>query len=141
MTILRFQKESSARGRHSAVAVQQPVVLEKRALTASNGFGGECGELIAEVGLREDAEVNPGATQAVQTLTETAFVADATDDEERVLGIGREESPGGFQTGVTGLHHLLRVGQIAADDDVNVRPFRYLQETHGKPPFVVRRVE
>jgi hypothetical protein len=93
------------------------------------------GELIAEVGLEERAEADAGRAQAVEPTAEAHFVAHATDDEERVLVIGREESPCGFQTGVTGLHHLLRVGQVAADEDVDVRSLINLVERHEEPPF------
>jgi hypothetical protein len=93
------------------------------------------GELIAEVGLEERAEADAGRAQAVEPPAEAHFVADATDDEERVLVIGREESPCGFQAGVAGLHHLLRVGQVAADEDVDVGSVVNLVERHEEPPF------
>ena len=105
-------------------------------MSSADGLRGGGGQLPAEVGLVEGAEAHPGTAKAVEAGAQTDFVADCADDEVGVFLLGREESPGGFQTGVTGLHHLLRVGQVAADEDVDVRPVLYLVERHGKPPLV-----
>jgi hypothetical protein len=104
-------------------------------LLSSKWFRGGGRELLAEVGLAEGAEANAGRAQAVQPAAEAHFVAHATDDEERVFVIGGEESPCGFQTSVTGLHHLLRVGQVPADEDVDVGSLVNLVERHEEPPF------
>lgn len=96
---------------------------------------GGCGELVAEVGLEERAEADAGRAQAVEAPAEARFIAHATDDEGRVFVVGREECPGGFQAGVTGLHHLLRVAQVAPHEDVDVRFVGNLVERHEKPPF------
>ena len=93
------------------------------------------GELIAEVGLEERAEADAGRAQAVEAPAEAHVIAHATDDEERVLVIGREKGPCGFQAGVTGLHHLVRRRQVPADEDVDVRPSVALVERHGTPPL------
>ena len=104
-------------------------------LLSPKRFRGGGGELIAEVGLEERAEADAGRAQAVKPPAEAHFIAHATDDEERVLVIGREESPRGLQAGMTGLHHLLRVGQVASDQDVDVGSLVNLVERHEKPPF------
>ena len=93
------------------------------------------GELVAKVGLEERAEADTGRAQAVEPPAEAHVIAHATDDEERVLVIGREKGPCGFQAGVTGLHHLLRVGQVAANEDVDVGSLVNLVERHDEPPF------
>ena len=105
-------------------------------MSSPNGLRGGGGELIAEIGLEERAEADAGRAQAVEAAAEAHFIAHATDDEARVFVIGREESPGGFQTGVAGLHHLLRVRQVAADEDVDVESLSNLVERHEEPPFV-----
>jgi hypothetical protein len=104
-------------------------------LLSSKRFRGGGGELIAEVGLEERAEADTGRAQAVEPPAEAHVIAHATDDEERVLVIGREKGPRGFQAGVTGLHHLLRVSQVASDQDVDVGSLVNLVERHEKPPF------
>ena len=115
-------------------AAQQRVGPEQKALRAPDGLRGGGGQLSAAVGLVEGAKAHSGPAKGVQAAAQTGFVADATDDEVGVFLPGREESPGGFQRGVTGLHHLLRAGQVAADEDVDVRPVLYLVERHGGPP-------
>ncbi len=104
-------------------------------MLAPKRFRGGGGELIAEVGLEERAEADAGRAQAVEPVAQAHFIAHATDDEARMFVIGREESPGGFQTGVAGLHHLLRVCQVAADEDVDVGSLINLVERHEEPPF------
>ena len=104
-------------------------------LLSPKRFRGGGGELIAEVGLGERPEADPGRAQAVEAPAQAHFVPDATDDDGGMLLFGREERPRGFQRGVTGLDHLLRVAQVAADEDVDVRPFSNLREPHEKPPF------
>ena len=109
--------------------------MEQVSLVASKWLRGGGGELIAEVGLEERAEANAGRTQAVEPTAQAHFIAHATDDEERMFAIGREKSPCGFQTGVAGLHHLLRVRQVAANEDVDVGSLINLVERHEEPPF------
>jgi hypothetical protein len=104
-------------------------------LLSPDGFRGEGSQPAIEIRLGERPEADTGAAQPVETPAEAHFVPDATDYEEGVFVIGREECPCGFQTGVTGLHHLLRVGQVAADEDVDVRPLINLPELHDDPPF------
>ena len=104
-------------------------------MPASERFRGGGGELVAEVGLGERAEADAGRAQAVEPAAEAHFIAHATDDEGRGFVIDWEESPAGFEAGVTGLHHLLRVGQVAPDQDVDVGPLVNLVERHEEPPF------
>ena len=101
---------------------------------AAQRFTRQGGELVAEVGLEEGAEADAGALQAVAALAETPFVTDAADDKEGVFVLGREEGPDGLDAGVTGLHHLLRVGQVVAGDNVEIGWFRQLQERHDNLP-------
>ena len=118
------------------VRAQQEEVPEQAPVSSADGLRGGGGQLPAEVGLVEGAEADAGPAKAVEGLAQAGFVGDGTEHEEGVIVVGREESPGGFQGGVTGLHHLLRVGQVAADEDVDVRPVFYLAELHDRPPLV-----
>ncbi len=69
-------------------------------------------------------------------MAQAPLIADATDDQVRVLGIGKKEGTGRFEAGVTRLNELLRRGQVAPDQDVHVALI-YLVELHGKPPVLV----
>ena len=95
--------------------------------------------MVAEVGLGERAEADAGRAQAVEPAAEALLIAHATDDEERVFVIRREKGPCDFQAGMAGLHHLLRVAQIATDEDVDVRSLVNLVERHKNLPSAVIR--
>jgi hypothetical protein len=118
----------------SALVPQELIMLKKVSLLSENGFGGGGGQLAAEVGFVEHPEPDPRVAQGVETLTKTGPVADATDDEGGVIEGRREKGPGGLDGGMAGLHHLLRMGKIAPDENVDVRTVIYLPELHGKPP-------
>jgi hypothetical protein len=90
-------------------------------LASAHRLRGGGGELVAEVGFGKDVKANSVAAQTIEAPAEMTFIADAADDDGRVLVMGREESPSGFETGMTGLHDLLRMGQIASDKDVHGR--------------------
>jgi hypothetical protein len=119
-----------SRGRESLVAVEQLEMAEEVTSRTAQRLAGQRGELIAEIGLEEVAEADAGALEPVAAVAQAALVADATDDKEGVVVIGREEGPGGLDAGVTGLHHLLRVGQIVANENVEIGRLGYLQERH-----------
>jgi hypothetical protein len=104
-------------------------------LRAAQGLRGGGGEPVVEVGFKEGAEAHAGAAQAVQAVAQAPLVADAADDQVRVLGIGREEGAGRSEAGVTRLNDLLRRRQVAPDEDVHVRLLIYLVELHGRPPL------
>jgi hypothetical protein len=96
-----------------------------------NGFGGGRGQFAGAVGFVEGVVTDSGPGQPCEAFAEARPVADATDDERGVFEMRGEESPGGFDDGVTGLDHLLRAGQVAADEDVNVGAVIYLTKLHG----------
>src|SRR5262245_15040220 len=123
--------QSQTRGTLTPVVSQQAVVPKHASLRAAQRLRGGGGQLVVEVGFKERAEAHPGAAQAVETMPQPPLVADAADDQMRVLGIGREEGAGRFKAGVTRLNELLRRGQFAPDQNVHVRPLIYLQELHG----------
>ena len=128
------------RGSHTAPACQERIAPEDAALAAENGLGGDGGELIAQVGLAERPVADAGGAQLAQTLDEPRLIADATDDYRGVFEMGGQKSPGSFEGGMTGLHHLLGVGKVPADQDINVRAVGYLAERHGQAPFVKETV-
>ena len=101
---------------------------------SSKRFRGGGGQLLAEVRLGEDTKADAGATKAVEAVPQTPLVADATDHEGGMLGLGEEEGPCGFQTGMAGLNDLLRMGQITADQHVDAGPLLDLPELHETPP-------
>ena len=107
-------------------------------MCSANRLRGGGGKLVVEIGFREDVEANAVRAQTIEALAEMTLIPDAADDDGGVFVVGREESPCGFQTGVTRLHHLLRVGQIAADEDVDGGPISYLVEPHDEPPSTDR---
>ena len=119
----------------SAVDRQQRQVPKNVALLSSKRLRGCRGESIAKIGLEERAEADAGRAQAIEPAAQAQFIAHATDDEGRMFVIGREKSSGGFQTGMAGLHHLLRMAQVAADQDVDMRSLSYLVEHDKVPPF------
>ena len=102
---------------------------------SSKRFRGGGGQLLAEVRLGEDTKADAGAAKTIEAMAQTLFVADATDNEGGMLGLGEEEGPCGFQTGMAGLNDLLRMGQITADQHVDAGPLFYLPELHGTPPL------
>ena len=105
-------------------------------MTAENGLGGDGRELVTPIGLAEGSVANARVFQLAQTLEEPRLVADATNNHEGVFEMGGKESPGGFKGGMTCLHHLLRVGKVPADQDIDVRVIGYLAERHDETPLV-----
>ena len=93
------------------------------------------GKLIAEIRFKERTKADAGPTQTVADAPKTLLVADAANDQMRMLGIERKKSARRFETGVTGLNDLLWRGEIAPDEDVHVGRRIYLQELHNSPPF------
>jgi hypothetical protein len=63
-----------------------------------------------------------------------SFIAHATNDEEGMFVLGRKKGPDGLDTGVAGLHNLLRMGEVLADQDIHMGGTGYLVERHEKPP-------
>jgi hypothetical protein len=120
--------------RASALLAQKLILVKKVSLLSENGFGGSRGQAVAEVGLVKRLVTDPGLIQGVETLAEAGSVADATDDERRVFERRGKESAGSLDGGMTGLHHLLRVGQVAPDKNVQVRTVSYLPELHENLP-------
>ena len=129
--MIAFLSQSQTRGTSTPVAGQQAAVPKHASLRAAQRLRGGGGELVVEVGFKERAEAHAGPAQAVQTMAQAPLVADAADDQVRVLGIGREEGAGRFEAGVTRLNELLRRGQVAPDKDVHVRLRIYLLKRHG----------
>lgn len=111
---------------------------EQASLSSVNGFGGGGGQFAVEVGFVKGPVAHTRPIQGLQTAAEPGPVADATDHQRGMFELRREESLSGFEDSVTGLHRLLRRGQVAPDEDVNVRTVINLSELHEEPPGIVR---
>src|SRR5262245_40376424 len=130
---ISFLKKSARRAETpgSALAAQERIVPEEASLSSENGLGGGRGQLAVEVGRRERAKADSRPGPTGETRSGRGPVADAASDGGRVFERGWEEGPGGLEGGMTGLHHLLGVAQVAPDKDVDVRPVGHLLELHG----------
>lgn len=97
---------------------------------ACDRLGRDGGQFIADVGLQEGAATNAGSLESIQMSAQIGSVADSADNQEGMLGRGREKGPSGLDGGVTGLDGLLRPGQIPPHQHVDIRPASNLV-THG----------
>jgi hypothetical protein len=76
--------------------------------------------LIVKVGFVKSPILNSRLIENVETVAELWSVTDATDDKKRMGVWKREKCPGGLNGGMAGLNHLLRMGEIAPDENVDV---------------------
>src|SRR5262249_4652321 len=121
MSVLLEKRGPRRAPRPGSAAVRQPLEFSGDfAFTPVDRFGGRRGGVPAEVRFAERAQADARAGQLVETAEEAWLVADPADDKEGMFLAGRKEGSGGFDRGVTGLHHLLGVGQVPADEDVQV---------------------
>ncbi len=107
------------------------IVPKHASLHAAQRLRGGGGQLVIEVGFKEGAKAHARLPQTIQTAAQALFIAHTADDEVGMFGFGSEKRARGFETGVTRLNDLLWRGQVAPDEDVDVRRRIYLQESHG----------
>jgi hypothetical protein len=96
---------------------------------------GDRRELVSEIGLEKGAVTHAGLFEAFDAAEEPRLIADAANHYKRVFTRKRKKCAGSFKRGMTGLHHLLRVAQVSADENVDIRIFCNLPELHDGPPL------
>jgi hypothetical protein len=106
-------------------------------LVGENRFRGHSCKLALTVRLMKRAAANAEARKPIETTAQPMLVADATDND---VGMFVErKNLGGFKRGVTGLHHLVRMGQIPTDENIQIRFLRInLRELHDESPLRTR---
>src|SRR4051794_18600269 len=86
------------RGLKTAVTTEQGTSVRRR-----QRLGGQGGHLVAAVGLSEEDVPDVVRVETVGGGEQLLLAVDATEDQMGMLGVrGRQEMPGGFDTGVDG---------------------------------------
>ena len=117
--------------------MQQRVVAKHTSLVGEDRLRGEGGKLATTIGLMKRAAADAVARKPIEAAIEPLLVADATDDDVGMFA--ERKSLGGFKRGVTGLHHLMGMGQVSADKNVQVRSRFNLRELHDSTPHKTRK--
>lgn len=108
--------------RGKEVRVGQTRVSRKdRAPLRTKRFGRERGGLVIAVGFAEQREANTGAVESVGRGEQTRLARHGTQHEMGVRGVSGEVAASGFDGRVGRLNRDLRRGEVAPDQDVQVR--------------------
>ena len=117
-----FERESSRGSRSSAPSLdlQALVSPQQAAEWALNRGGGNGSELTAEVALAERTDSQTKRFQTLQDAPKLGFRFDAAEDEMGMLVTSRQEIACHFDARMAGLNGLLRGGQVATNESVDV---------------------
>lgn len=87
---------------------------------AGDGFGGDGGGLVPDVGLPENDEPNPVESQSFTPGEQFALVGNAGEHQGAGLAVKVGEAETTVASGMRGLNSLLRDAQVLANQDVDV---------------------